>query len=84
MSEDGKRTPTKDKGGYSRASGTKRHNGKADVCFDITYKDKSGKKIWEKVGWRSEGVSQALAASVRGSGWRKSVPAVPWTGHPAR
>ena len=49
MSEDGKRTPTKDKGGYSRASGTKRHNGKADVCFDITYKDKSGKKIWEKV-----------------------------------
>lgn len=65
MSKDGKRTPTKDKGGYSRASGTKRHNGKADVCFDITYKDKSGKKIWEKVGWRSEGVSQALAASVR-------------------
>ena len=65
MSEDGKRTPTKDKGVYSRTSGTKRHNGKADVCFDITYKDKSGKKIWEKVGWRSEGVSQALAASVR-------------------
>ena len=39
--------------------------GRPDVCFDITYKDKSGKKIWEKVGWRSEGVSQALAASVR-------------------
>ena len=71
------------RGATAGASGTKRRNGKADVCFDITYKDKSGKKIWEKVGWRSEGVSQALAASVRRERMEKS-PAVPWTGHPAR
>ena len=61
----GKRILTKERGVYMRESSTRRYNGKADVCFDITYKDNSGKKIWEKIGWRSEGISFQLAAKIR-------------------
>ena len=35
-----------------------------DVCYDITYKAE-GKKVWEKVGWKSEGYSPELARGVR-------------------
>jgi integrase len=52
------------KGVYQRVSATRLFNGKPDVCFDISYK-KDGKKIWEKVGWLSEGYSARLAATVR-------------------
>ena len=40
------------------------YQGKPDVCFDITYKSGS-RKVWEKVGWRSEGYTAAMAAHVR-------------------
>lgn len=50
---------------YFYNSTSRRVNGKADVCYYITYKV-SGRKKWEKVGWKSEGYSPAMAAEVRG------------------
>jgi integrase len=60
-----KRTRTKHLGVYELKSETKKHNRKADVCFYVTYKH-DGKKIWEKVGWASEGYSAKLASELRG------------------
>lgn len=60
-----KRELTKYPGVYERKSDTRMHNGKADVCFDITYK-RDGKKIWEKVGWLNEGYSAKVASDLRG------------------
>lgn len=64
MSEKGKRTATKDKGVYTLSSTVKKHNGKPDVCFYITYKDEA-RKVWERVGWRSDGYTQAYAVEQR-------------------
>jgi integrase len=55
---------TKHTGVYARQSKERRHAGRADVCYYITYK-RGGKKVWEKVGWSSEGYSVALAAEIR-------------------
>lgn len=52
-------------GVYKRTSDTRRHDGKPDVCYDITYKDRTGKKVWEKVGWASEGYTLSTAAAKR-------------------
>lgn len=52
-------------GVYGYDSADKRHNGKPDVCFYITMKTDDGKKIWEKVGWASEGYTPQLAAELR-------------------
>jgi len=60
----GKRIRTKFLGVYERSSDTRMHNGKTDVCFDISYKAR-GKKRWEKVGWISEGYNAKLASIVR-------------------
>jgi integrase len=53
-------------GVYSR-TGLNRpmHRGKPDTCFDISYKDQNGKKIWEKIGWSSEGITAAYANQIR-------------------
>ncbi len=59
-----KRIVTKHAGVYERQSDNRTHNGRADVCFDISYKA-DGKKVWEKVGWASEGYSAKLASQVR-------------------
>ena len=59
-----KRVLTKYRGVYRRRSEAKLHNGKSDVCYDITYK-LNGKKIWEKAGWASEGYTAKLAAQIR-------------------
>ena len=59
-----KRAKTKYPGVYERKSDARIHNGKADVCYDITYK-REGKKIWEKVGWVSEGYRAHLASQLR-------------------
>ena len=56
---------TKYPGVYERLSDVRMHINKPDVCYDISYKH-DGKKIWEKVGWLSEGYSPKLAAEVRG------------------
>ncbi|MEW5949861.1 MAG: site-specific integrase [Thermodesulfobacteriota bacterium] len=45
-------------------SGTRKHNGKPDRCFYISYKH-DGRFIREKIGWASEGYSVKLAAQVR-------------------
>ena len=60
----GIRTKTKHVGVYQRQSEDKTFKGAPDVCFDITYKLGS-RKIWEKVGWRSEGVTAAMASQMR-------------------
>jgi integrase len=57
------RQATKYPGVYERIAKTKIFKGKPDIAFDITYRFQ-GKKIWEKVGWLSEGYSSKLAAEV--------------------
>ena len=59
------RKPTKFSGVYQLESTHKRYDGKPDLCFYITYKLPSGKKIWEKIGWRSEKITAALASDIR-------------------
>jgi hypothetical protein len=59
-----KRERTKHPGVYERKSDTRTHNGRTDVCFDITFK-RDGKKIWEKVGWVSEGYTAKVASELR-------------------
>ncbi len=53
------------KGVYYRESANMRHMGKADRCFDINFRDSSGKLVWEKVGWASEGYNAQMAANIR-------------------
>jgi integrase len=57
------RKVTKFSGVYERKADTKTFKGKPDVAYDITYRS-DGKKIWEKVGWLSEGYSATLAAGI--------------------
>jgi len=51
-------------GVYIRESEERVHEGKPDICFDISYK-REGRKIWEKAGWASEGYSARLASQIR-------------------
>ncbi|MBW2484742.1 MAG: site-specific integrase [Deltaproteobacteria bacterium] len=51
-------------GVYYRKSDTKKLNGSYDVCYYITFKSGT-KKLWEKVGWKSEGYSPQVAADIR-------------------
>lgn len=57
-----KRHATQFPGVYSRRA--ERIKGVPDTCFDISYK-KDGKKVWEKVGWLSQGYSADLARQIR-------------------
>lgn len=59
------RDRTKYQGVYQRQHSTRRHLGKPDICFDISYKTPAGKKVWEKVGWTSENYTAQMAAQVR-------------------
>lgn len=53
-------------GVYVRTSETRpRVNGRQDACYDISYKDGKGKKIWECVGWASDGITAAYASQLR-------------------
>lgn len=52
-------------GVYYRDSANKRYLGKPDRCFDICFRDRDNKLIWEKVGWSSEGYSAQMAANIR-------------------
>ena len=60
------RERTKFQGVYQRRSEVRRNpkDGRPDVCFHITYKN-NGKKVWEKVGWRSEGYTAQMANDLR-------------------
>lgn len=64
MGGSGKRELTKYPGVYMRTSPERKHDGKADVCFDIAYNG-AGRKVWEKVGWRSEGYTAVMASQIR-------------------
>ena len=46
-------------------SSKKRFNGKPDKCYYIRYVDPSGKRIREKIGWESEGVTAKYAFEIR-------------------
>ncbi|MCK9275221.1 MAG: site-specific integrase [Syntrophales bacterium] len=52
-------------GVYARKAVNRKDGNKLDICYDISYKV-DGKKVWEKVGWKSEGYSALLAKDVRG------------------
>lgn len=62
-----KRERTKYTGVYTRTSDVRRNprDGKADACYDITYKTRDGRKVWEKVGWKSEGYTAQMASELR-------------------
>ncbi len=55
---------TKHLGVYENPSTEKILRGKPDTCFYITYKHDE-KKVWEKIGWLSEGYSAKVAADLR-------------------
>jgi len=57
-----KRRATRYPGVYTREA--ERIRGVMDICFDISYKA-DGKKVWEKVGWASQGFSAKLADQIR-------------------
>lgn len=59
------RVPTKFLGVYQLESTQRRFDGKPDICFYITYKALDGRKVWEKIGWRSEEMSAGLASGIR-------------------
>jgi integrase len=52
-------------GVYFNVSEKRKHKDKPDRCFYITFKDKNKKKVWEKIGWASEGVSADFASKMR-------------------
>lgn len=61
-SDQTKRHVTQYPGVYERHA--ERLIGVPDICFDISYK-KDGKKIWEKVGWKSQGYTSDLVRKIR-------------------
>src|SRR3989304_10350605 len=65
-----KRILTSHKGVYQRESTEELFKGKPNLCFDITYK-KDGKKVFEKIGWLSEGFTAKLAADIRAQRMRQ-------------
>ncbi len=58
-----RRKVTKYPGVYERIAKSRTFKGQPDIAFDITFRFE-GNKIWEKVGWLSEGYSAKLAADV--------------------
>jgi integrase len=62
---------SKHTGVYYNVSATRKHQGKADRCFYVTFKDPNNKLVWHKVGWASEGYTPQLAAVVRGEKLRE-------------
>jgi integrase len=58
-------------GVYFRESEERRTKGNLDVCYYITYKKKDASKkggyakVWEKIGWKSEGYSPQVASGIR-------------------
>lgn len=58
------RKKTKYTGVYEQISPEKKYKGKPDSCYYITYKTE-GRLVWEKIGWRSDGVDAFTAKTVR-------------------
>ena len=51
-------------GVYGYDSENRKVRGKIDVCYYINYRF-DGKLVWEKIGWKSEGLSPEVAAELR-------------------
>ena len=51
-------------GVYFYESTTKKHDGKPDLCYVVSFKVAS-RKIWEKVGWKSGGITPQVAQQYR-------------------
>lgn len=51
-------------GVYFYESTTKKHDGKPDMCYVVSFKV-AGRKIWEKVGWKSGGITPQVAQQYR-------------------
>lgn len=59
------RQKTKFTGVYARRSDTRRFQGRPDECYDISYRQPDRRFVWEKIGWKSEGYTAAMAAEIR-------------------
>lgn len=59
------RKKTRYPGVYERASSARKYQGKADVAYDVKYRDGQGKQVFQTVGWRSEKMTAAEAANIR-------------------
>ena len=46
-------------------SSSRKFNGKLDKCYYVRYQDSSGKRIREKIGWESEGVTAKYAFAIK-------------------
>jgi len=46
-------------------SSSRKFNGKPDRCYYIRYQNSSGKRIREKIGWTSEGITAAYAFQIK-------------------
>jgi len=57
-------SPNKWEGVYYYESTSKTFNGKPDVCYVVNYKT-SNRKIWEKIGWKSNGINPQVAQQYR-------------------
>ena len=51
-------------GVYFYESTKREHDGKPDLCYVVSFKV-NGRKIWEKVGWKSKGITPKVADEFR-------------------
>lgn len=51
-------------GVYYLESKTREYKGKPDICYVVNFKV-SGRKVWEKVGWKSNGITPQSAQQYR-------------------
>ncbi len=63
--------PVKWPGVYQYEMNSRQHMGKPDACYVISYKV-DGKKVWEKVGLKSEGYTPQVAAEIRADRVKKA------------
>ncbi|MDL2279035.1 site-specific integrase [Desulfovibrio sp. OttesenSCG-928-G11] len=61
-----RREKTRFAGVYSRKL-VNRNTGRQDTAFDITYRDGQGKKVWQLIGYASDGVNASFANQKRGA-----------------
>jgi len=58
-------------GVYGYDSAERTVNGKTDTCYYVAYRA-GGRLVWEKVGWRGEGLTPQIAAEIRAERVRKA------------
>ena len=60
-----KRKNTKYPGVYTLELSHKKHLGEPDIAYQISFKDKNGKKVWRNAGYKSDGTTPILASHKR-------------------